>query len=464
MKRLTRRLIRAVLFVLAVFPPVIAVFGWFVTNLYAGAAILAAEIFLLSLIALLPPYIGNYREYEVVTYEQARNNDPNPDKETVREVKSEGHRIPIRLIADIAFFVGTSLFVFLLPNDWFIASSIIRKLAVILILLILQMMAAKDLPAISCIWEDIPGIFIGAVGYLILSVYLQVTSKDVSALQTLTSVCAVAYLFLGAVALNKQSISLSMSAHSGESMRVPKQIVIRNRRIVLSFASLVTVLSLIEPVRKLFVWLASKLGRLLSRIFGLNFTATEAPPPIPVSTMMEPMMTSEAEMVENAAEISLASKIFVYGFLLLVALGFVWIVFDAIKKLADRLTKWLEKLAGSVSEGFYDEKEELMSADEMRDQIKKSLLSGVKNFFKRETPWRELSGREKARRLLLITYRKRMGKIKNLGSKTAKEAIYLADVPEAGKEKFYKAYDAARYSENEISGEDMDALKKDLRL
>ena len=195
MKRLTRRLIRAVLFVLAVFPPVIAVFGWFVTNLYAGAAILAAEIFLLSLIALLPPYIGNYREYEVVTYEQARNNDPNPDKETVREVKSEGHRIPIRLIADIAFFVGTSLFVFLLPNDWFIASSIIRKLAVILILLILQMMAAKDLPAISCIWEDIPGIFIGAVGYLILSVYLQVTSKDVSALQTLTSVCAVAYLF-----------------------------------------------------------------------------------------------------------------------------------------------------------------------------------------------------------------------------------------------------------------------------
>lgn len=464
MKRLMNRMMRALLFVLALFPPVIVVFGWVINSLFLGAAIFLSEVLALGLIAIVPAYVGNYREYEVIKYEQTRNNDPNPDRETVRETKSEGHRIPIRLILDIAFFGLSALFVLLLPNDWFILSSIIRKLFFILILFVLQMVAAKDIAGLTCIWEDIPGIFVGAVGYLLLSIYLHVTTKDVSVLQTLTSICAVAYLFMGAVALNRQSISLSMSAHSGESMRIPKQIVIRNRRIVLSFATIVTVVSLIEPVRRLFVWLSAKLGGLLAKVFGLNFTATEPAAPMYAATMMEPVQTADAGVIESAAEMGLMGKIFVYGFLLTVALGGIWVVFDAIKKLTDKITKWLEKLVGSVNEGFYDEKEELMSADEMRDQIRKNLLSGVKNFFKRETPWRELTGREKARRLLSITYKKRMGKTKNLRSRTAKEAIYLADVPETGKEAFYKAYDAARYSDNEIKGEEMDALKKELRL
>ncbi|MBQ4159203.1 MAG: hypothetical protein IJD86_13840 [Clostridia bacterium] len=464
MKRLTNRLIRAVLFVLALFPIVITAFTWLVPNLFIGAGIFALEIVLLSLIALLPAYIGNYREYEVVSYENARNSDPNPDREAVRETVSEGHRFPLRLFSDIAFFLLTSIAVLFLPKDWFIASSIFRKLFFILILLVLQMFAAKDLPAPANIWEDIPGIFIGAVGYLVLSVYLHFTAKDVAQLQILTSVCAVAYLFLGAVALNKQSISLSMSAHSGENMRVPKLIVIRNRRIVFSFALVVTVVSLIEPVRRLFSYLAQQLGRLLSWIFGLNPSASQTAPPMPVSTIMEPVGYAQPAMEETAAEMGLFSKIIVYGFLILVAVGFIWVVFDAIKKLIDKVTKWLEKMAGSVSEGFYDEKEELMSADEMRDQIKNSLLSGVKGLFRRETPWHDLSGREKARRLLSLTLKKRMGKTKNVGSKTAKEAIYISSVPETQKEAFARAYDEARYSGHPVSGEDMDALKKDLKL
>ena len=464
MKRLSNRLIRAVLYVLALYPPVSVVTGGMMTNLMIGVLIFFGEIICLALIALLPAYIGSYREYEVVSYESTRNNDPNPDRETVRETKTEGHRFPLRLACDIAFFILSALFVFFLPKEWIIEGSIIRKLFLIVIFLVLQMLAAKDLPAQMNLWEDIPGIFVGAVGYLLLSIYLQVTTKDVSTLQTLTCICAVAYLFMGAVALNKQSISISMSAHSGESMRVPKQIVIRNRRIVITFAGIVTVVSLIEPVRKLFVWLAAKLGALFAKIFGLNFTETVQTPPMTMATMMEPVQTADTELIDSVTEMGLFSKIFVYGFLIAVALGFVWVVFDSIRKLADKLTQWLEELAGSVSEGFYDEKEELMSADEMRDHVKNSLLSGVKNLFRRETPWRELSGREKARRLLSLTYKKRTRGISRLMSKTAKEAILSADLPENKKETFYKAYDAARYSENEISGEDMDALKKDLRL
>ena len=464
MKRLLSRMRRTLLYVLALFPPFIVVSGWLMTNVFNAFMIFFFEICGLALIALLPAYIGNYREYEVVSYEQSRSSDPNPDREMVRRTVSEGRRFPIRLAADIAFFIVSALIVFFLPKSMFLDGNIVRKLFLIAVLLALELLAAKDLPSHMFIWEDLPGIFVGAVGYLLLSIYLHLTAKDVSQLQTLTSLCAVLFLFMGALALNKQSISFSMSAHSGESMHVPKLIIIRNRRIVLSFATLVTVVSLIEPVRRLFSWLAAKLGMLLSKIFGLNYTDAAQAPQMPVATMMESVPMADMETAENIAEMGLMSKIFVYGFLILIALGFVWVVFDAIKKLVDKMTKWLEKLAGSVSEGFYDEKEELMSADEMRDQIKNNLLSGIKGFFKRETPWRELSGREKARRLLLMTYKKRAGKIGNLKSKTAKEVIVSADLPENAKEPFYKAYDAARYSDDPIASEEMDALKKDLRL
>lgn len=463
MKKLFSRLHRSLLLILALLPVVSVVMRWLTVNLFTGVGIWMMEMFLLSMITLLPAYVGSYREYEVVSYENARNNDPNPDREVVHTLMSEGHRFPIRLVSDIAFMVLSICIVLFLPREWFVGASLTRKLFFILVCLIFQLVAAKELPSPVFIWSDIAGVLLGSIAYLALAVYLHFSKNAPPALQTLISVSAVLYLFLGTVALNKQSILLSMSAHQGEGQSVPKQIVIRNRRIVISFASLVTIVSLIDPIRRFFAYLAQKLGWLLSRIFGLHSAPVEAPAAFH-ATMPEPVQMAGEMYEETAGDMSLLSKIVVYGFLGLVALGFLYVVFDGIKKLADKLTKWLEQLVGNVSEGFYDEKEELMSADEMRDQIKNNLLSGIKNLFARETPWRELDGRERTRRLLKLFYKKRAGKISNLRAKTAKEAIFEGDAPDGSREAFYRMYDLARYSDHPVKSEEADALKKDLKL
>ena len=98
MKKLFSRLHRSLLLILALLPVVSVVMRWLTVNLFTGVGIWMMEMFLLSMITLLPAYVGSYREYEVVSYENARNNDPNPDREVVHTLMSEGHRFPIRLV------------------------------------------------------------------------------------------------------------------------------------------------------------------------------------------------------------------------------------------------------------------------------------------------------------------------------------------------------------------------------
>ena len=168
MKRLTARLHRALLIILALLPIVSVVMRWLTVSLYTGVGIWAAEIFCLSIITLLPAYVGSYREYEVVSYENSRNNDPNPDREAVHTLMKEGHRFPIRLFADIAFMALGVVAALFLPKDWFVSSSLIRKLFFCLVCLVLQLVSAKDLPSPLFLWGDVAGIFIGATGYLAL--------------------------------------------------------------------------------------------------------------------------------------------------------------------------------------------------------------------------------------------------------------------------------------------------------
>ena len=171
-----------------------------------------------------------------------------------------------------------------------------------------------------------------------------------------------------------------------------------------------------------------------------------------------------AAQVTEAAESSLFADILTYAFLGLVAAGFLWMLFDRIRALINRLSEWLEKFAGSVNEGFYDEREQLMSAEEVRENMKKRLRERVKQLFTRETPWEKLDGRGRARRLLRDFYKKRMRKASNLRARTAREAIFEGDAARADREAFADFYDEARYSPHEGDAARADQFKKELKL
>lgn len=305
---------------------------------------------------------------------------------------------------------------------------------------------------------------LGAVGYLGAAIYLHFTITDVSRVKPLITVCAVLFLFLGGVTLNRQSIRASMSTHAGEANRAPREIVRRNRRIVLSFATLVTVVSLVEPIRAAANWCLARVGAFFRWISALLSRGGDATATMPELGGMAIPAGETAAQVAETAESSPFADILTYAFLGLVALGFVWMLFDRIRALINRLSEWLEKFAGSVNEGFYDEREQLMSADEVREDMKKRLRERMKQLFTRETPWEKLDGRGRARRLLRDFYKKRMRKTSNLRTRTAREAIFAGDAARADRKAFAAFYEEARYSEHAVDAARADQFKKDLKL
>lgn len=434
------------------------------TNLWYGAAWLCAQTMLAALLALLPAYIGDYREYEVVKVEGGAGGDPNPDREITRTTVHEGRRFPLRMTADIVFLALNFVLALFLPGPALAGRHFLYRLGYLAMMTLLLLLAVPGMSAAQCMWTDLPGMLLGAAGYLGAAVYLHFTHSDVSRVKPLITACAILFLFFGGVTLNRQSIRASMATHAGEANRAPREIVRRNRRIVLSFATLVTVVSLVEPIRAAANWCLAQVGaffRWLSSLLSRGGTETATMPEL--GGMAMPSGETAAQVTE-AAESSLFADILTYAFLGLVAVGFVWMLFDRIRALINRLSEWLEKFAGSVNEGFYDEREQLMSAEEVRENMKKRLRERVKQLFTRETPWEKLDGRGRARRLLRDFYKKRMRKASNLRARTAREAIFEGDAARADREAFADFYDEARYSNHEVDAARADQFKKDLKL
>ena len=464
MKKVTVRIHRALLFVLAILPIAAALYGLLLEDILFGAGWLLAQTALMALLTLLPAFIGNYREYEGVKYEGSRGSDPNPDREAVHMLMKEGHRFPLRMTADLTVVLGLFVLAFFLPKSVFIGGTLVRRMFFAFLSTFCVLLAAHDLPSPVYIWEEIPGMLLGVLGYFGMSLYLQFTAKDVQTLRVLISVCAVLYLFFGAVALNKQSIAASMSAHSGEGRKIPRLIAVRNRRIVISFAALITAVSLVNPIRKAVLWVFRMIGKgilWVRMLFGYKPSTNTS---LPFEAGMEILSGGETEVAEVAAEAVEESNLIVYLFLGFVGLAFLYLMFEMFKKLSKRLSDWMERFAHNVSEGFYDEKEELMTADELRDKLKNSLKNGFESLFKREKAWKDLDGRERARRLMKTYYKKRTGKVGNLRAKTAREVLSEGKVSEENQKLFSKAYEIARYSGHEVDAESMDQLKKDMKL
>ena len=230
------------------------------TNLWYGAAWLCAQTALAALLALLPAYIGDYREYEVVKVEGGAGGDPNPDREITSTTVHEGRRFPLRMPADIVFLALNFVLALFLPGPALAGRHFLYRLGYLAMMTLLLLLAVPGMSAAQCMWTDIPGMLLGAVGYLGAAGYLHFTHSDVSRVNPLITACAVLFLFFGGVTLNRQSIRASMATHAGEANRAPREIVRRNRRIVLSFATLVTAVSLVEPIRAAANWCLAQVG------------------------------------------------------------------------------------------------------------------------------------------------------------------------------------------------------------
>ena len=469
MKQLVQRLERGLMFALTVMP-VYAFFMRYLTKApLFGPAWLAAQTFIVSLLALLPAFIGNYTESDVIYYEGGTRmgSDPNPDRESRHETVKQGRRFPVRLPVYILVLMLTLFGLLLLPRSLFIEQKQLLRFIFIAAAVVMEFAAMFTIAGSYCMWTEVPGILLGFLSYLFAALYIHFSEDAPGAWGTLVGICALAYIFMGGICLNRQSLNAN-SGTFGEKRKAPRSVVRRNRRIVIGFAAFTAVTSFVGPIREGAKWLFAQFMTLLKWIAWLLRGGQEVSEGN-LEALLESQRNVSADPIQVEQELeelgglSLWHKIFLYGFFGLVGLGLVWIVVSGLIKLSKKLSELLERFAHNVSEGYYDEKESLMDAQEARRQLRQAFRDRIKGIFTRPTPWEKLTGREKARRLISQIYRKRGRRIGSLKTRTVNEALREMDVPGQSAEKAGAAYDRARYSDHEVDSAQMDALRKELK-
>lgn len=434
----------------------------FLVDEFTGVIMLGAFVLVSAFVAMMPVYVGNYTEttqvHQVGGY--GHGSDPNPDKEYEKEIVRSGHRFPVRLALYMILLAAVFIALVFVPVRLFTDGKNMFKLLFMAVFLVCAGVSAYTIPAAQCMWDEPPGIIIGFVGYLASALYIKFTKQDTASFNVFVCSCALLFLLLGCLSLNRAAIGIT----AGKD-RVSKRMKRKNRVLVISLVVFIAAVAFIEPVRDSAVWLLRQMLAGVKWFFGLfKGTPSEEAPDTMGMLMQEGGIA--AEQSGQAAEssyggVSFLDNVIMYGFLSIVALGAVWLIFDKLASLIRKLSGLFESFANSIGEGYYDEKVDL--TEEGSSKLHTTLRDRIKKLFTRETPWEKLSGRDKARRLVKDLYKKRGTKVNSLRTLTAKEALAQMEIKNGGAEKASREYDKARYSSREVDSGYMDHLRKEIK-
>ena len=170
--------------------------------------------------------------------------------------------------------------------------------------------------------------------------------------------------------------------------------------------------------------------------------------------------------LEEAAEPSLfaiimekvAFVIAAAALLALVVLGAI-AIYKGVIRLWKRLMAYLQRYAHDAGEDYIDEAESTLNWDERSQSIRDQLQKAFKR--KEKTPrWEDMNGRDRVRWL----YQQFLRRKTDARQKTAREAL-LSDpgYSRTQAQAFAQTYEKARYSTQEVTKEDADALRKTIK-
>ncbi len=456
MRRLIFRLERGAMFALA-FMPLCAVGTRLLTNAeFFGCVWFSAQTLLIALISLLPLYVGSYLETEQIVLEGGANrgNDPNPDRESRHETVRTGRRFALRVPVYVLFALAHIALLTFAPDSIFVNERFLFRFVFIVVLLIPQIIIMATVPSDDCVWTSIPGIALGFAVYLGSAIYMQSSKADNARLGTLLGVCAIAFLFISGICLNRQSIRF---ARDDFDHRPPRAVTRRSRNIVLIFMTAITLISFIGPIREGVYYIVKQLLAFLKSLSGKRSEPETYGGGL--MQMLEYATNGEApvQVTPETPSNDTAEKVLVYVFFGMLALMFIWTIISLEKRLNEFISR-----ERTDSDGYYDEKEDLKKKGESRVS-RKDLAQRLKQLLSRETPWEKLSGREKARRLVRDIYKKQYRRVRNVRSRTVNEALSQMGVSNEQAKQTGEAYDTARYSSQEVDTDKMDELRKGIK-
>lgn len=153
-------------------------------------------------------------------------------------------------------------------------------------------------------------------------------------------------------------------------------------------------------------------------------------------------------------------KYFVVVLLAAVAVFVLWKLIKLMRKLAARISDWAKRFAQGVKEDYLEEREQLMDWGEVRGEMMDAVREALKRFTVREKKWSDMDARERVRYCMRQLYRRRGAGIGGLECLSARQALGEMGLNEHDRQELGDIYDAARYSDHEITQAQVDTARE----
>ena len=325
------------------------------------------------------------------------------------------------------------------------------------IALLLMMPSAWRRPS----WEEwsfpvwIAGIFV----HLISQFFFEL--RDKAGLTLVMNIGFAAYIFLFLMMMNRQGLRDGMHG----SQKAPAAIRRRNQWLLIALfipAALAACWGLLGRGLDA-IWngikylIGSVVEWLMSLLESDQIAMTEGPMGLPQQNLSG-LMEAEGEPSLFSQIMEKVLIVFACILALVLVVFLLWFLGKKFLALLALIKAYLRRYAASTQEDYVDEAESTLDMDEQAKLLRAKLKKAFSR--SRQIPWNELDGRARVRRL----YQQFLLKKPQARGQTAREALsqdkkYSAVQVEA----FAGLYEKARYSPHEISTEDADQLRHQVK-
>ena len=303
-------------------------------------------------------------------------------------------------------------------------------------------------------------LYVGIGVHLISQIFLNIESLKPA--KAMLSVLFIVYFFYFIFALNQINVQDGI----GEARRTSGLALARNRKFVCLAGVLVIIISNAAVIKNtamaVFAYIKQILAAAAAWFLGL-FSTSEMPVPQTVPDAAEYGEIAEAGEPGLFAVI-LEKVLMVLAFLALLLLS-VYVLYRAytlVRKAVKALMQRLRLYVKHVGESYEDTIESLLDWGEAARVFREK---GRKLFLRREKqlPWGMLSNRECVRRVFHHLKRAHPDAAE---SKTARELLVSGalEVDQSATARIADIYDQARYSQSEISSEEMEYVRKTAKV
>ena len=457
MRKLLRRLAGILLFLLAFAPIPLMGGARLLGSVGAGFLLLVPAVPLSLLLSLVPGRIGGKIKEEPVDntphkYE-TESNRRFLAEDAVR--RSKPLRGPVTALVMLLFLAAAVLApIPALSGTRFAYRLLMGAVNAALIPLALALLTDEERLASLCT-------MIGAILYLIAGVLL-VFEPDPALNRAL---CVLALCFVAMAAVSMNGSALVQGAANKKSGRPSRRILWRNRLLIVGLAAVGAVILYFDRIRQAFSAGAQQVLRWLwaAYIWFSNLLFGDRMPTGEGGGGGGGDMLGGLEGGEPAPFWKFTEKIMLALAAVGAVLVLIWLlrkVYLLLRTLLGRLIAHIRGVAGSLSEEYQDEQEQLDWGDVTRS-ARESVMRRVRRLTRREKKWSQMDAREKVRFLVRALYR-RAGK-QDLSSLTIREAAPSLPVNDASPEELSSLYEQARYGREEPDESAAEKLRREVR-